>query len=103
MHVSETRAVSPRDNAGEIKAPYRLKRIPLVMRVENWLLYRNSNECICDSCIAKKIDVRDVTKVTWATRKLARRESCFFIRWRGQCSNCGKFSLVIVGRRLTWA
>jgi hypothetical protein len=96
-------AASTSDDADGARARFRLKRIPIVLRIESWILYQSSNECICDDCIAVEIGTSDVKKVTLATKKLALRESRFFTRWRGKCSNCGKSTFVIIARRLTWA
>lgn len=94
----------PDHNAGRTGVPrYRMKQPSIAQRVENWILYNSRNECICDLCIAKEIGVNDSRKVAIVTQKLAVRDPPFFIRWRGQCSSCGKPKSVILARRLTWA
>ena len=90
-------------NVAITRTRFRLKRIPIILRIESWILYQSSNECICDECIADQIGTTDVKKVTLAAKKLAVRESRFFTRWRGQCSGCGQVKAVMVARRLTWA
>lgn len=82
---------------------YRRKPPSIALRVENWILHNSRNECTCDLCIANEIGVNDVRKIAIVTQKLAVRDPPFFIRWRGQCSRCGKPRYVILARRLTWA
>jgi hypothetical protein len=86
-----------------IKGRFRLKRIPIILRIESWILYQSDHQSICDHCIAAEMGTSDIKKVTLITKKLALRESRFFTRWRGECSVCGRAGLVIVARRLTWA
>lgn len=103
LYVTDGKFVSTGGDVARTATRYRLKRIPIILRIENWVMYKSDNECICDSCIAKEIGFKDVKKVALATRKLALRESRFFTRWRGECSSCGKYRIVILARRLTWA
>jgi hypothetical protein len=84
-------------------ARFRLKRIPIILRIESWILYQSAHQSICDHCIAEEMGTSDIKRVTLATKKLALRESRFFTRWRGECSACGRSGLVIIARRLTWA
>src|SRR5438309_1671968 len=40
-------------------ARFRLKRIPIILRIESWILYQSAHQSICDHCIAEEMETSD--------------------------------------------